>query len=76
MRDIWRLAWDRFNLVGSIIGDVQGRVLVTAFYFTILLPFGLASRLFSDPLRRRVAETHWLEREPVPTDLESARRQG
>lgn len=76
MRDIWRLAWDRFNLIGTIIGDVQGRVLITAFYFTILIPFGLGSRLLSDPLRQRTSETVWLERDAVPADLESARRQG
>lgn len=75
MREIIRIAWDRFNLIGSIIGDVQSRVLVTAFYFTILVPFGIGSRLFSDPLRRS-EDSRWLERPAVPDDLDSARQQG
>ena len=76
MRDIVSLAWGRFNLIGSIIGDVQSRVLVMVFYFTILLPFGLGARLLTDPLGLKHSQMTWLEREPVPDDLEAARRQG
>ncbi len=76
MREILGLAWARFGLIGAIIGEVQSRVLVTAFYFTVLVPFGLASRLLSDPLRRRQTTPTWLERDPVATDLDSARQQG
>ena len=79
MKATFRLAWDRFNLIASIIGDVQGRVISIAFYFTILAPFGALSRLFSDPLRlEHTSEknAHWLERQPVPEDLDSARLQG
>lgn len=76
MRDIVSLAWGRFNLIGSIIGDVQSRVLVMVFYFTILLPFGLGARLLTDPLGLKQSQIAWLEREPVPDDLEAARQQG
>ena len=78
MQVIWRTAWDRFNIITSIIGDVQGRVIAILFYFTILVPFGLGSRLFSDPLRRKVEgrTTFWEERAPLPTDLDAAKRQG
>lgn len=79
MKSTLRLAWDRFNLIASVIGDVQGRIIAVGFYFTILVPFGLISRLTGDPLRLRSessAPMAWLEREPVPEDLDSARRQG
>ncbi|NWF68582.1 MAG: hypothetical protein HXY40_05815 [Chloroflexi bacterium] len=82
MREIWRLGWDRFNLVTAILGDVQGRVIALVFYFTILMPFGIGSRLFSDPLRQRLPsdntdnKSFWVERHPIPTDLDSAKRQG
>ena len=72
---IFRIAWERFRLISLIIGEVQSRVLLTVFYFTILLPFGLGSRLFSDPLRLD-APAEWLERDPTPDDLDSAREQG
>lgn len=75
MRQIIRLAWDRFNIIGSVIGDVQSRILITAFYFTILVPFGLISRMFTDPLHRTAAPA-WLDRPATPDDLDSARQQG
>ncbi len=76
MREILELAWQRFNLIGAIIGDVQSRILVTAFYFTVLVPFGLASRLFTDPLHQRASETAWIKRDPVSHELDAARQQG
>jgi hypothetical protein len=76
LRDIFQIAWKRFNILGSVLGDVQGRVIMTVFYFTILAPFGIASRLFSDPLRQRKSELAWVERAPLPEDLDSARQQG
>ncbi len=77
MKEIIDLAWDRFKIITSIVGDVQGRVIVTLFYFTILVPFGIGARLFGDSLRLKHDESpQWQERPPVPTELEEARRQG
>jgi hypothetical protein len=78
LREIFSLAWKRFNVITAVIGDVQGRIIATLFYFTIFLPFGIGSRLFSDPLRQKSSgkTSAWLVRPPVPTDLESAKRQG
>jgi hypothetical protein len=76
LREIFQIAWKRFNTIALVMGDVQGRIIITAFYFTILLPFGIGSRLFSDPLRQRDRRALWLERAAVPEDLESARQQG
>jgi len=77
LSEIVHLAWDRFKIIAGIVGDVQGRVIVTLFYFTILVPFGIGSRLFSDALRVRSSNTpQWLERPPVQNGLEEARRQG
>jgi len=73
--DIFRLAWDRFGVITSVIADVQGRVIATGFYFTILVPFALISRLTTDPLHRSNTPT-WLDHPSVASDLESAKRQG
>lgn len=35
------------------LGDFQARLLLTIFYFTVVLPFGLLARLAMDPLRVR-----------------------
>lgn len=76
MKDLFRLAWDRFGVIASVIADVQSWLIVTVFYYTILVPFGLAARFMSDPLRMKEPESGWLEREPVPQDIDSARGQG
>ena len=79
MKAIFRLAWERFSLLTTIIGDVQGRIIAIGFYFTILVPFGILSRLFSDPLHLKKPSSNasfWLERPAVPDDLDSAQQQG
>lgn len=75
LKKLWKIAWERFSLNSSIVADGNGRFIATVFYFTILLPFGLLSSLFMDPLRVRKSELSWQTREPVATDLESAREQ-
>lgn len=75
MQGILDFAWKRFKLIAEIVGEVQGRVLVTIFYFTILVPFALISKLLGDPLNRSSAPS-WVERHPVKRDIDSARNQG
>ncbi len=76
MKEIWDIAWERFNVITSVIADGNGRFIATLFYFTIMIPFGILSSLTMDPLRIKDSDTSWLKREPVPTDIESAREQG
>lgn len=78
MNDIARLAWRRFGIIAAAFGDLQGRAIATAFYFTVLVPFGLIVRLTSDPLHIGKAhqEPAWLPREPVDNRLDAAKRQG
>ena len=75
LNEIIQLMWARFKVIGRVVGDVQGRAIVTAFYYTILAPFAIGARLTSDPLRLRSASA-WLEREPVDNRLDGARQQG
>lgn len=86
MRDIFDVAWHRFSIISSIISDANARIISVLFYFTILVPFGIGSTLLSDPLRRKVTRAvdgsiqhpglAWIDRDPVPNDLDSARQQG
>ena len=46
LKKLWR-GWMRF---GHFMGDIVGRVVMTLFYFTLLLPFGVIITLFGDPL--------------------------
>jgi len=78
LNEIIRLAWARFGIITAIIGEVQGRIVVSLFYFTVLVPFGIGSRLLSDPLHIKGVNNSpkWIAREPVKSALEDAREQG
>jgi len=75
VKSIVQHAWWRFGIITSIIGDFQGRVIATLFYFTILVPFGIGSRIASDPLQIRARGSQWLGRTEVGRDLDAATRQ-
>jgi len=74
--------WKR---VGQAIGDLLARIVLTLFYFTIFVPFGLGVSIFGDPLGLRQNEneneddndneaTLWLERTTIDLTLDDARR--
>ena len=50
--------------VAAVLGYVNSRVLLTVLYYGLFAPYGLVSRFFRDPLRRRGArrESYWVER--------------
>jgi hypothetical protein len=71
-----RRFWERWKLIAHKIGNFQSRVLLNAFYFLILMPFGLGVTLFSDPLRLKLqSRSHWSEKITDATPREHARRQ-
>ena len=73
LNQFWR-AWLRF---GHFMGDIVGRVVLTIFYFTIMLPFSLIVTLFSDPLdmKHQDKAPAWHARTTGDRTLEEARRQ-
>lgn len=48
--NIFRQIWERWKVIAQIIGDFIGRIILSGFYFTILVPFGLGVKYLSDPL--------------------------
>lgn len=75
MNEILQLAWKRLLVITAVIGDVQGRLIASLFYYTVLVPFGIGTRLFTDQLRRD-GPSQWLERPSVSVTLEDAKKQG
>lgn len=71
-----RRIWQAWKKIAHKIGDFQARVLLTIIYAVLILPFGLAIRFFSDPLRIRHRPSSWLDHPDKATDLEWAKRQG
>jgi hypothetical protein len=78
LNNIWqgvRRGWRAWTCLAHKIGNFQARVLLTALYALIVLPFGLAVRWFGDPLRIKRRPTHWLEHPNETCDMNWARRQ-
>ena len=67
--------WQSWKRAAHAIGTFQARVLLTAFYAVLVLPFGIFVRLFSDPLRIKQRPGQWLEDHGETHDLQWAKRQ-
>ena len=67
--------WQGWKRIAQKIGDFQARVFLTVFYGVVVLPFGLATRAFADPLRIKKRPTQWLDHSAEVYDLPWARRQ-
>ena len=76
MKEILNRAWNTWKRVGQAIGDFIARIVLTIFYFSLLLPFGIGVRLFSDPLNLRTKEElGWIKRTSRDITLEDGWRQ-
>lgn len=71
---ILRLVWDKWRAFGHWMADVVGRVVMLVLYFTLVAPFGLGVRLFSDPLKMRALAPHWQARIDEAPSLADAGR--
>jgi hypothetical protein len=75
--DWLKKAWALWKRVGHFVGNIVGRVVLTVLYFTIVLPFGVGVRLFSDPLAIKLTRnaSFWHQRPELEASLDEARRQ-
>ena len=71
---VLRLVWEKWRAFGKWMGDAVGRIVMFVLYFTIVAPFGLGVRLFSDPLKMRAVEPHWQSRTAEAPNLPDAGR--
>ncbi len=53
-----RAIWAKWLRIGHAIGNFQGQVILTIFYFIFLWPLGIVFRLFQDPLNTKKAGGH------------------
>jgi hypothetical protein len=66
--------WQGWKRIAHKIGNFQARVLLTIFYGIVVLPFGVAARLFSDPLQIKRRPTQWLDHPNDACDMEWAHK--
>lgn len=73
LQGLWQ-SWRDFSIR---MGSFQSRIILSLFFFTIVSPFALAVKTFSDPLkiRYRGNESHWLPKMRSETNLERFKRQ-
>ena len=71
--------WQKWLALSRTAGNFLGRILVSIFYFTLMLPFSLGVTFFGDPLQIKTRrQMHWLSRElktDSPASLQEAKRQ-
>ncbi len=69
--------WRGWTEIAGYFGDFQARLLLTLFYFTVLVPFALITRRLTDPLRLRrpPAGSNWIARPAQDGDLSASRQQ-
>jgi hypothetical protein len=72
---MWKRLWQAWKAFGHKVGTFQARVLLTVFYGVLVFPFGMAVRLFSDPLRIKQLPTQWLDHPDEACDMQWARKQ-
>ncbi len=75
---IFRRMWEGWKRFGRKLGDFNARVILTLFYFILLLPFAVLLKLFTDPLEIKGKEHvgwHVKEDKEDLTPLEKAQRQ-
>jgi len=70
-----RRLWHIWNRVAQAIGNLIGRAVLTVFYFTLLMPFGLGVRFWGDPLAIKPGhKVDWSGRATDEPRMEEARR--
>ena len=68
--------WHGWKAFGQFLGNWLARVVLTVFYFTIFVPFGLGVRLFSDPLQiKKLPAEFWRPRATGDQKFEDVVRQ-
>jgi hypothetical protein len=76
MRQLWKrfVAW--WMPIAEAIGNFMNRLILSVFYFVIVLPFGVGVRLFSDPLELRPnRKSVWTDFSDRSKTIENGRRQ-
>jgi hypothetical protein len=72
IKDFWK-GWKAF---GHFLGNMVARVVLTIFYFTVFMPFGLGVKLFSDPLQLKAQPRElWRSRHTGDQNLNDVLRQ-
>jgi len=67
MKQSINILWNGWKRLAHTVGDFQARMILTAFYIVLVIPFGAVAKLVGDPLRlRQRRQTSYWETRPIP----------
>lgn len=73
---ILKFIWGKWKKIAHRIGIFQSKVILTLFYFTILLPFGMVLAIFKDELKiKNTASSTWIPKTSRQNSLEELKNQ-
>lgn len=73
---IFSTIWKYWKKFGQFMADLVGRVFLTLFYVTVLLPYGIGYALFRDPLDIRGKNPPaWRPRQTSPATIKAGQNQ-
>jgi hypothetical protein len=77
VKEFFKMIWDGWMKFSRAVGTFNTKLLLTVFYYVLLMPFGLAMRFLSDPLKMKGSgrKTNWIERETRDKTVEDLMRQ-
>ena len=64
--------------VGSVLGWINTRIILTLLYYVAVTPIAAVMRLFHDPLNRTLGDravSQWIKRAPKAVDVAEYERQ-
>jgi len=68
--------WNRWKIIAHHIGIFQSRIILTFFYFVILLPIGIIFGFFKDVLEIKANHsTTWRNKEKQSVTMEQLKEQ-
>lgn len=74
-RNTLSVVWAAWKRIGRFVGDLIARVVLTVFYFTVFVPFGLVTRLTGRRGEKsRLSHASWIGRNQEKDDLRKAHR--
>jgi hypothetical protein len=75
VKKILKFVWEKWKKVAIVIGSFNIRLLLTIFYFTLVIPFALIVKLFQDVLRLKPKKTNWINNFSTVKTPEDLKRQ-
>lgn len=77
MKQNLEAGWRKWKALSDRVANVQSRILLSVFYFTLMAPFGMWQAWLADrlALRRADGPSAWVARSTGDRTLDDARRQ-